>query len=86
MIHGLKEEKHLNGQKSESDLEARQIRGLEVVGRTAAPVHDVLVLTLTAELSVPVGEAQVVVHHGLTEGAVLQHSVEKRLEAENKEN
>lgn len=63
-----------------SYLEARQIWGLEVVGRAAAPVHDVLVLALTSQFAVPVGEPQVVVHHGLTVGAVLQHGVEKGLE------
>lgn len=63
-----------------SYLEARQIWGLEVVGRAAAPVHDVLVLALTSQFAVPVGEPQVVVHHGLAVGAVLQHGVEKGLE------
>lgn len=63
-----------------SYLEAWQIRGLEVVGRAAAPVHDVLVLALTSQFAVPVGEPQVVVHHGLAVGAVLQHGVEEGLE------
>lgn len=65
-----------------SHLEARQVRGLEVVGRAAAPVHDVLVLALASQFAVPVGEPQVVVHHGAAVGAVLQHGVEERLEAE----
>lgn len=65
-----------------SHLEARQVRGLEVVGRAAAPVHDVLVLALASQFAVPVGEPQVVVHHGGAVGAVLQHGVEERLEAE----
>lgn len=60
-------------------LETRQIRGLEIVGRAAAPVHNVLVLTFTSQLAIPVGEPQVVVHHGLTVSAVLQHRVEKGL-------
>lgn len=60
-------------------LDAQQIRGLEVVGRAAAPVHNVLVLALASQFAIPVGEPQVVVHHGLTVGAVLQHRVEKRL-------
>lgn len=60
-------------------LEARQVGGFEVVGGAAAPVHDVFVLTLTAQLSVPVGDSQVVVHHRLTVSAVLQQGVEKRL-------
>ena len=60
-------------------LEAGQVGGLEVVGRAAAPVHDVLVLALAAQLAVPVGEPQVVVHHGLTVDAVLQHRVEEGL-------
>lgn len=60
-----------------SHLETRQIRGLEIIGRAAAPVHDVLVLAFTSQFAIPVGEPQVVVHHGLTVGAVLQHRVEK---------
>jgi len=62
-----------------ADLDADEVLGLEVVGRAAAPVHDVLVLALAAQLAVPVGEAQVVVHHALTVDAVLQHRVEERL-------
>lgn len=67
-----------------SHLEARQVRGLEVVGRAAAPVHDVLVLALASQFAVPVGEPQVVVHHGAAVGAVLQHGVEERLGAETR--
>ena len=63
-----------------SHLEARQVGRLEVVGRAATPVHDVLVLALAAQFAVPVGEPQVVVHHGHTVDAVLQHRVEERLE------
>lgn len=64
----------------ESYQEARHVGGLEVVGRAAAPIHDVLVLTFAAQLAVPVGQPQVVVHHAATEGAVLQHRVEERLQ------
>lgn len=67
-----------------SHLEARQVGGLEVVGRAAAPVHDVLVLTFASQLAVPVGEPEVVVHHGPTEGAVLQDRVEERLQEDTK--
>lgn len=41
-----------------------------------------LVLALASQFAVPVGEPQVVVHHGAAVGAVLQHGVEERLEAE----
>lgn len=41
-----------------------------------------LVLTLTAQFTVPVCDAQVVVYHALTVSAVLQHRVEERLRAE----
>ena len=58
-------------------LEAVEVLRLEVVGGAAAPVHDVLVLTLAAQLAVPVGDAQVVVHHGVAVGAVLQDRVEE---------
>lgn len=52
-------------------LEAMEVLRLEVIGRAAAPVHDMLVLALAAQLAVPVGDAQVVIHHGVTVGAVL---------------
>lgn len=55
---------------------------LEVIRGASAPVHDVLVLTLAAQLTVPVGDAQVVIDHTLTVGAVFQHSVEERLGSE----
>ena len=61
-------------------LEAVEVLGLEVVGRAAAPVHDVLVLALAAQLAVPVGDAQVVVHHGVAVGAILQDRVEEGLQ------
>lgn len=60
-------------------LEAVKVRRLEVIRGAAAPIYDVLVLTLAAQFAVPVGDAQVVVHHALTVGAVLQHGVEERL-------
>lgn len=56
-----------------------KVHRLEVIRGASAPVHDVLVLTLAAQFAVPVGDAQVVVHHALTVGAVLQHGVEERL-------
>lgn len=59
-----------------------KVHRLEVIRRASAPVHDVLVLTLAAQFAVPVGDAQVVVHHALTVGAVLQYGVEERLEKE----
>lgn len=63
-------------------LEAVEVLGLEVIGGTAAPVHDVLVLALAPQLAVPVGDTQVVVNHGVTMGAVLQDCVEEGLQGE----
>lgn len=60
-------------------LEAVEVCRLEVIRGASTPVDDVLVLALTAQLTVPVGDAQVVIHHALTVGAVLQHRVEERL-------
>jgi hypothetical protein len=64
---------------SGTDREFVEVVDLEVVGRAAAPVHDVLVLTLTALLAVPVGQVQVIVHPPVTELAVLEQRVEERL-------
>lgn len=61
-------------------LEAMEVLRLEVIRRAAAPVHDMLVLALAAQLAVPVGDAQVVIHHGVAVGAVLQDRVEKGLQ------
>lgn len=55
---------------------------LEVIRGAATPVHNVLVLTLTAQFTVPVGDAQVVINHTLTVGAIFQHCVEERLRSE----
>lgn len=60
-----------------SYLEAVKVYRLEVIGGTSAPVNDVLVLAFTAQFTIPVGDAQVVIHHALTVGTVLQHSVEE---------
>lgn len=64
-------------------LETGQVGGLEVVRRAAAPVNDVLVLTLAAQLSIPVSDAKVVVHHALAVRTVLQNCVEERLRRQN---
>lgn len=58
-------------------LDPNEVLRFEIIGRAATPVHDVLVLAFTSQFAVPVGEPQVVVHHGLTVGAVLQNGVEK---------
>lgn len=63
-----------------SYLEPVEVCWFEVIGGAATPVNNVLVLALAAELPVPVGDAQVVVHHGVTEGAVLQHGVKEGLQ------
>lgn len=60
-------------------LEAVEVCRLEVVRGASAPVDNVLVLALTAQFTVPVGDAQVVIHHALTVATVLQHRVEERL-------
>lgn len=60
-------------------LEAGQVRGFEVIGGAATPVHNVLILALAAQFPIPVSDAQVVVHHALAVRTVLQHRVEKRL-------
>lgn len=54
-----------------------EVRRLEVIGGASTPIDDVLVLALTAQFTVPVGDTQVVIYHVLTVGAVLQHCVEK---------
>ena len=55
------------------------VLGQEVVGTTAAPVHDVLVLTLAALLPLPVGEVEVVVDVGGAVVRVTKDGVEERL-------
>lgn len=57
-----------------------EVLRLEIIGRAATPVHNVLVLALAAQLAVPIGDAQVVIYHGVTVGAVLQDCVEKGLQ------
>ena len=56
-----------------------EVLRFEIIGRAAAPVDNVLVLAFTAELTIPVGDAQVVVHQAVTHVAVPQHRVEERL-------
>ncbi len=58
-------------------LEAMEVCWLEVIRGASTPIDDVLVLALTAQFTVPVGDTQVVIYHVLTVGAVLQHCVEK---------
>lgn len=60
-------------------LYSDEVSRFKVIGWTAAPVHYVLILTLTAQLPVPVGHTQVVVHQSLTHMAVSQHGVKERL-------
>lgn len=60
-------------------LEAVEVHRLEVVRGASTPIDNVLVLALAAQFAVPVGDAQVVIHHALAVGAVLQHRVEERL-------
>lgn len=58
-------------------LEAMKVHRLEVIRRASTPVNNVLVLALAAQFAVPIGDTQVVIHHALTVGAVLQHRVEE---------
>lgn len=60
-------------------LEAVEVHRLEVVRGASTPIDNVLVLALAAQFAVPVGDAQVVIHHALAVCAVLQHRVEERL-------
>lgn len=60
-------------------LDADEVLWFEVIGGAAAPVHYMFVLALTAQLTVPVGDAQVVVHQGVTHVAVPEHRVEEGL-------
>lgn len=68
----------------QAHLEAMEVLRLEVIGRAATPVHNMLVLALAAQLAVPIGDAQVVIHHGVAVGAVLQDRVEKGLQGREK--
>lgn len=58
-------------------LDPNEVLWFEVVGRAAAPVHYMLVLALAAQLAIPVGDAQVVVHQGIAHVTVAEHRVEK---------
>ena len=55
------------------------VLGQEVVGTTAAPVHDVFVLTLAALLPLPVGQVEVVVDVGHAVVGVPEDGVEEGL-------
>lgn len=60
-------------------LEAMKVLGFEVIRRAATPVHDVFVLALTAQLTIPVGNAQIIIHHCTAEMTILQNRVEEGL-------
>lgn len=64
-------------------LDPDEVLWFEIVGRATTPVHDVLVLTLAAQLTIPVGDTQVVVHESVAHVAVPEHSVEERLPRES---
>lgn len=53
--------------------------GQEDVRGAAAPVHDRLGLTLTAQTSIPVRLSQIVIDERLAQLAVLQYCVKERL-------
>lgn len=60
-------------------LKPKEVLGFEVIWGAPAPVDYVFVLALTAQLPVPVGHSEVVIHQRLTDMAVLQDRVEERL-------
>ena len=53
-----------------TDLESVEISWFEIIGRTAAPIHNVLVLAFASQLAVPVCDPQIVIHHGVAMRAV----------------
>lgn len=61
-------------------LNPDEVLWFEIIGGAAAPVDNVLVLAFTAQLAIPVGDAQVIVHQGVTHMTVPQHRMEERLE------
>lgn len=60
-------------------LDPDEVLRFEIIGRAATPVDNVLVLAFTAQLTVPVGDTQVVVHQGVTHVTVPEHRVEEGL-------
>ncbi len=57
----------------------------EIIGRAATPVHNVLVLAFTAQLTIPVGDTQVVVHQSVAHVTVPEYRVEEGLERKGQE-
>lgn len=66
-------------------LNPDEVLWFEIIGRAAAPVDDVLVLAFTAQLTIPVGYTEVIVHQGVTHMTVAQHSVEEGLKSKEQE-
>ena len=58
-------------------LESGKVSGKKVIGRAAAPIHNMLVLTAAAQLTVPVGDTKIGLHKCFTHGAIANHSVEE---------
>lgn len=79
MLSNQKKPKHLLGRVAPSHLDPDEVLRFEIVGGAAAPVDDVFVLTFTAQLTVPVGDSQVVVDQGVAHVAVPEHRVEEGL-------
>lgn len=65
-------------------LDANKVLWFEIVGRAPAPVNNVLVLALTPQFTVPVGDAQVVVYESVAHVTVPEHRVEEGLERDHK--
>lgn len=67
------------------NLYFRQIFRQEIIWWTAAPVDNVLILALTALLSMPIRQMEIIVDCRRTVDTVLQHSMKERLQQnENK--
>lgn len=58
-------------------LQSSNIFSKEVIRRTSTPVHNVFVLTATAQLAVPISDTQVGLHEGVTHGTITEHSMEE---------
>lgn len=60
-------------------LDPDEVLWFEIIGGAATPVDNVLVLAFTAQLTIPVGDTQVVVHQSVAHVTVPEHRVEEGL-------
>lgn len=61
-------------------LNPNEVLWFKIVGRAAAPVNYVFVLTFAPQLTIPVGDTQVIVHQAVTHMTVSKHRVEEGLQ------